>query len=184
MLEAFSISQWNENFTDVNQQRAINQLESGRILYFPELAFSLSAEEKSFLTPEVADPSSKNIGYHPKRNKLWGVKNLGDEDRQKLKNMLHRFAEQSQTLLQQVLPLYHAHLELGRTSFRPVQISGRPTSFRKDDKRLHVDAFPSAPNQGKRILRVFFNINPSADRVWRLGESFENVARHEIGRAH
>jgi hypothetical protein len=66
---------------------------------------------------------------------------------------------------------------MGRTSFRPVQVSNRSSSYRKDDKRLHVDAFPSSPNQGNRILRVFCNINPSADRVWRLGEPFEAVAK-------
>jgi hypothetical protein len=90
---------------------------------------------------------------------------------------LHRYSEYSQTLIRNILPAYYSHLILGRTSFRPVQISGRQSSYRKDDKRLHVDAFPSSPNQGKRILRVFCNINPGEDRVWRVGESFENVAQ-------
>lgn len=49
----------------------------------------------------------------------------------------------------------------------------------KDDTRLHVDAFPATPNQGKRILRVFSNINPSGTpRVWHLGEPFEEVVKH------
>ena len=34
-------------------------------------------------------------------------------------------------------------------------------SWRKDDSRLHVDAFPSRPNHGERILRVFSNVSPS-----------------------
>ena len=34
------------------------------------------------------------------------------------------------------------------------------------------------PTRGKRILRVFSNVNPDGrPRVWRLGESFEAVAR-------
>jgi hypothetical protein len=40
-----------------------------------------------------------------------------------------------------------------------------------------VDAFPSSPNQGRRILRVFSNINSQTARVWRVGESFEQVAQ-------
>ena len=40
--------------------------------------------------------------------------------------------------------------------------SGAPVSWRKDDSRLHVDAFPSRPNRGERILRVFCNVNPDA----------------------
>lgn len=177
MIETFETSQWNEQFTDLNQQRAINKLEGGHILYFPAMAFSLSEEEKAFLTPEVADAKSKNIGYHPEHNKIWGVKNLSDEQRGKLKNMLRRYASHCQTLVANLLPHYQSKLMIGRTSFRPLQVSNRKSSYRKDDKRLHVDAFPSSPNQGKRILRVFCNINPEADRVWRIGEAFENVAQ-------
>jgi hypothetical protein len=58
------------------------------------------------------------------------------------------------------------------------QVETRNTSWRKDDSRLHIDAFPSRPNRGERILRVFVNVNPSgAPRVWRVGEPFETVAR-------
>ena len=177
MLETFTTSELSELFTEPNQQRALQKLESGHVLFFPNLPFTLAADEKLFLTPEFADPASKNIGYHPTLQKLWGVQRLTDEQRHQLKAMMHRYTQHCQTLVQHLLPLYHAHLIMWRTSFRPVQICGRQSSYRKDDKRLHVDAFPSTPNQGKRILRVFCNINPSADRVWRLGESFEEVAQ-------
>jgi hypothetical protein len=59
-----------------------------------------------------------------------------------------------------------------------VEISGRETSPRKDDTRLHVDAFPSSPVGERRILRVFTNVHPGAQtRHWRLGDRFENVAQ-------
>lgn len=180
MIETFTTSEWSEIFTPDNQQRALNQLESGHILYFPQLPFTLTENEKVFLTPKFSDPSSKNISYHPERNKLYGVHKLNDELRHRLKTMLHRYVQHSQTLIRNLLPQYQAHLIMGRTSFRPVQISGRQTSYRKDDKRLHVDAFPSSPNQGKRIIRVFCNVNPTDDRVWRIGEPFEEVAKRFI----
>src|SRR5262249_56248117 len=69
----------------------------------------------------------------------------------------------------------------GRTSFRPVEIAGRPSSWRKDDTRLHIDAFPATPVQGRRILRVFANVNPDGrPRSWRIGDSFDAVARHFV----
>ncbi len=78
-----------------------------------------------------------------------------------------------------LLPGYVPHLQQGKGSFRPVEIAGRATSWRKDDTRLHVDSFPSAPTQGRRILRVFTNIHPlGAPRVWKLGAPFEQVAQH------
>jgi hypothetical protein len=49
---------------------------------------------------------------------------------------------------------------------------------------MHVDAFPSRPNYGERILRVFTNANPDgAPRVWRVGEPFETVAKRFLPRA-
>jgi hypothetical protein len=80
-----------------------------------------------------------------------------------------------------ILPAYGEALA-GRTSFRPVEIRGRKTSTRKDDTKLHIDAFPSLPVGGKRILRVFSNVNPKQqDRIWRIGEDFESVARRFAG---
>ena len=74
-------------------------------------------------------------------------------------------------------PRYAPYVRRARTSFRPQPAVGRAVSWRKDDSRLHVDAFPSRPNHGERILRVFSNVSPDEDRVWRVGESFEAVAR-------
>ena len=74
-------------------------------------------------------------------------------------------------------PRYASRLTRGRTSFRPVEIAGRASSWRKDDTRLHVDAFPATPVHGRRILRVFANVNPyGKPRSWRVGDGFGAVA--------
>jgi hypothetical protein len=66
---------------------------------------------------------------------------------------------------------------------RRAEESTRVQSLRADDRRLHVDAFPSRPNRGERILRVFTNANPEgAARVWRVGEPFEDAARRFLPR--
>jgi hypothetical protein len=42
---------------------------------------------------------------------------------------------------------------------------------------LHIDSFPASPVQGRRILRVFSNVNPNdRARSWRVGEDFTRVA--------
>lgn len=181
MLETFSTQKWNEHFPDSAQQRAIKSLEDGNVLYFPELPFILFPDERAFLSTEFADPHAKNISYHAETHRLWGVRNLTDTQHQQLKEMLNRYSQYAFGLVKGLLPHYALQLIPGRTSYRPVQVTGRVSSYRKDDKRLHVDAFPSAPNQGKRILRVFCNINPNGeDRVWRVGEPFETVANRFI----
>src|SRR5207245_5475219 len=88
------------------------------------------------------------------------------------------FGEWAQALLRRLLPAYRDGLRVGRTSLRPAEVSGRATSWRKDDTRLHVDSFPSQPTRGRRILRVFSNVNPDGrPRRWRVGEPFAAVAR-------
>lgn len=177
MLHTLSTQQWNEHFPDSVQKEAIQALENGRIIYFPQLPFILEDKEKSFLSPDFADPHAKNISYHAQTNKLWGVQHVSDSQHQQLKKLMARFSQYSFTLIQGILPHYANQLITARTSYRPVQINGRITSCHKDDKRLHIDAFPSAPNQGKRILRVFSNINPyGEERVWKVGEPFDKVA--------
>ena len=90
--------------------------------------------------------------------------------------MMTRYRTQSHLLVNTILPRYKDHLHLAPTSFRPNQIVTRNQSWRADDKRLHVDAFPSRPNYGERILRVFINVNPNkVPRVWRIGEPFEAI---------
>jgi 3-deoxy-D-manno-oct-2-ulosonic acid (Kdo) hydroxylase len=61
-------------------------------------------------------------------------------------------------------------------SLRPLEEKGRDLPLHKRNDLLHVDAFPSRPTRGDRILRVFTNINPSAARVWRTGEPFHLLA--------
>lgn len=177
MLHTLLNQKWDGHFAESVQQQAMHSLENGRILFLPDLNFSLNPNERAFLNPDYADPKAKNVSYSVENKKLWGVQNLTDAEHIALKTMMSRFAKSAIDLMNNLFPRYSAQLIIGRTSFRPVQVSNRKTSYRKDDKRLHVDAFPSAPNQGKRILRVFCNVNPNGeDRIWRVGEPFETVA--------
>ena len=90
---------------------------------------------------------------------------------------MRRFAAQAETLARGLLAPYGTHLRTARTSFRPAEIAGRAYSPRKDDKRLHIDAFPTRPTHGERILRLFSNVAPDGKtRDWRVGEPFADLA--------
>src|SRR6202008_838257 len=78
----------------------------------------------------------------------------------RLREMMARFSDCAGALANAGLPVYHPHLSRPRASFRPAEIAGRATSWRKDDTRPHIDSFPATPVQGRRILRVFTNVNP------------------------
>ncbi len=181
-LENIAGGSWQGPFPDTAVTRAIAALEGGRLLFFPELAFALQADEVMFLDPACSDGRAKNLSYDSGAQELKGTA-LPMLERERLKAMVARFAKQAQALVANILPSYVPHLRLGRTSYRPVEVKERPASYRKDDSRLHVDAFPSRPNRGERILRVFSNVNPNGQaRLWRVGEPFEACAERFLPR--
>ncbi|MFM9425975.1 hypothetical protein RCH10_002415 [Variovorax sp. GrIS 2.14] len=159
----------------------IAALEAGKVLYFPRLGFELLPEERGLLTAAVLSPDVRNISLNAD-GKLKGA--AGDDAVQRAAAaMVSRFREQAQQLIHGLLPHYTPALRLAPTSYRPAQVETRVQSWRADDKRLHVDSFPSRPNYGERILRVFTNANPDGlPRVWRVGEPFEAVAARFLPR--
>ena len=164
-------TEWKTNST---RDKWVTDLEAGKVLHFTKLEFPISALELSFFSPEIRNPKSRNISLDASGN-LKGASG-SNEVQAGLGAMMGRFRGQAQLLVNSCFPGYKEHLRLAPTSFRPNQIETRTQSWRADDRRLHVDAFPSRPNYGERILRVFINVNPSnVARVWRVGEPFEAV---------
>jgi hypothetical protein len=94
--------------------------------------------------------------------------------------MIERFGSQAARLVLDLLP--YAQVERARTSFRPVQVKDRSYSKISDDRLLHIDAFPSRPMRGRRILRFFANVAPDTSRRWHVGEPFEDFAAHFLPR--
>lgn len=155
-------------------------VESGQVLRFPYLPFALLESELKFRDPRWADGKAKNISVRWPGGDMRGAVGAA-ADMAALKAMIVRYAEQSEAFALRLFPHYRGHLVRGNTSFRPVSVAGRETSWRKDDTRLHVDAFPSNPMHGTRLLRVFCNVNPNGEaRKWRVGEAFEDHARRYL----
>ncbi|MGE3151049.1 MAG: Kdo hydroxylase family protein [Nitrospiraceae bacterium] len=181
VLTTFDIDRWEGPFPAEAQAQAVDALESGRLLYLPRLSFVLDQAERHFLSPQWSDGKAKNVSYDPVKDDLRGT-TVRHQERLALRHMMARYAAQARSLLESLVPSYRAHLSQARTSFRPVEVMGRIQSFKRDDRLLHTDAFPSRPSRGHRILRVFSNVNPDGqDRIWRVGEPFEAMARKFIG---
>ena len=155
-------------------QSAAATLEAGNVLFQQAGFFRVGAAEQELCSPSVL-ASGKNVSFDPSTGHIGGSA-LSGELAAALRGMVSRFSDEAQAFVVRTCPEYAAHLVRGRTSFRPVEIAGRPSSWRKDDTRLHIDAFPATPVQGRRILRVFANVNPHGrPRSWRIGDSFGEV---------
>src|SRR5262249_30720987 len=92
--------------------------------------------------------------------------------------LMSRFSDDAQAQVDRLFPGYRGRVRRGRTSFRPVEVAGRASSWRQDDTRLHIDSFPASPVRGQRILRVFANVNPDGrPRSGRVGGDSESAGR-------
>lgn len=154
--------------------QAARLLEHGSVVLIPDLEFDTEGFE-DVMFADVSDEGTKNVSYNPKTRELKGTTAEGAA-REKLTEVVARYSRWAEALVREVLPAYAEGLQLGRTSYRP-RAADHNLSRRKDDRRLHVDAFPSTPLQGRRILRVFRNVNPNGEaRLWRVGEPFAQHA--------
>jgi hypothetical protein len=174
MLESLPLSDWKGPYDAVLKAGAVAALERGAVLFFPDLRFALAEPEKEFLDAGVSDGKAKNISLDPASGKLQASSLHGEKARE-LAAMMERFGSQAARLVHDLLP--YRDVERARTSFRPVQVKGRSYSKINDDRLLHIDAFPSRPMRGRRILRFFANVAPHSPRRWHVGEPFEDFAK-------
>ena len=178
-IVSLDVTSWRATQPPEVQQAAIRVLEGGGVLVLPKLAFELLEGERRFLSPQWSNARAKNISLDGAA--LKGARG-GSEDLAALAQMIARFATCAADLVTALFPRYAPYVKRARTSYRPQPAVGRALSWRKDDSLLHIDAFPSRPNRGERILRVFCNVNSGADRVWRVGENFAAMARRFLPR--
>ena len=177
VIQSFDIKSWNPNLTSADTDKIALTLEQGAVIYLPELNFMLLDDEKKFYSPHWLNGKRKNIS-------LEGYEVRGatgtPEDLAQMSAMITRYSNQATLLIHTLFPNYASYLNTARTSYRPNLVGAEVArSWKKDDSRLHIDAFPSRPNYGERILRVFTNINTdNVPRVWRVGEAFENAAKY------
>lgn len=158
------------------QRDYLSHLEHGGILFLPHLGFAFAPSETRFLSPDWSDGKSKNIYLRGFERTIKGAKGNAEE-LAAMSALIERYSLQATSLIEHLLPSYMPHAKPANTSLRCVEAAGRNTSWRKDDRRLHADAFPSKPTAGTRILRVFTNVNPhNKPRVWNVGEPFADMA--------
>src|SRR5205085_3134163 len=93
--------------------------------------------------------------------------------RRPLESMMARFAAWATSLTAELLPSYPAALTQDRVTYRPHE--------RSATQALHVDSSYGYPTEGRGMLRLFTNVDPSGrPRVWQVGEPFESFARRFV----
>ena len=154
------------------------ELEKGQILFFRQPPFVLPEDDVNFLVSQKASDSRlhKNISYRPGKDLLRGFSD-GKENQQRVHRIMRDYSSQVMQFVSRFLAPYAGKLLMDFASFRPLEEDGRNLPLHKKNDLLHVDAFPSRPTRGGRILRVFTNVNPSKGRVWFVTDRFPALAK-------
>jgi hypothetical protein len=154
------------------------QLEDGQILFFDHIPYDFPETDRQFLLAQRQSDSRihKNISYRPRQDMLRGSVADSKEDVERLHNIMRHFSEEIVGLLTRVLAPYAKHWTLDYASYRPEEEQNRDLSLHKRNDLLHVDAFPTRPTRGGRILRCFTNINPTRTRNWLTTDRFPAIA--------
>lgn len=178
-VEDYKSSGWVGAEQHIARSRAYcEMLERGQILQFRELPFSFPLIDQEFLRNQEWTElrMHKNISYRPGEDVLRGIS--GDTATvQRVHSIMRNYSARVVEFVGDFLAPYRERWNLDFASFRPLEEEGRDLPLHKRNDLLHVDAFPSRPTRGGRILRVFTNLNMTRPRVWNTAENFEVLAQ-------
>jgi hypothetical protein len=149
-------------------------LEAGDILFFSQTPFEFPEDDVQFLLTrkQAGGAFHKNIAYRPAADRITGADDSGPEA-ERLREIMRNYSRRSAEFLGGFLSPYGKRWKLDFASYRPLEERGRSARVRARNDLPHVDAFPTRPTNGDRILRFFSNINPSQNRVWITSQTFD-----------
>lgn len=152
------------------------RLERGELIYYPTCPFPLpEGKDREFLLEQRQGGGHKNISYDPCRDKAAGFQHVSPAQAERFRDLLADFSRVATTWVSGVLPRYAHSWQLDRVSYRPQEEATRRLRLTARNDLLHVDAFPSRPTNGSRILRLFVNVNPTEPRVWVTSDPFAQL---------
>jgi hypothetical protein len=154
------------------------ELEAGNILYFAQTPFTISPQDREVLLGQKQTSAAyhKNVAYRPAEDRVTGLEKSESAEAEKLRVILKHYSDQAAKILAELLPPYAGKWKLDFASYRPIEERGRPARLHARNDLPHVDAFPTRPTNGDRILRLFTNINPTQSRVWLTAPPFAAIA--------
>jgi hypothetical protein len=162
------------------------RLERGEIEYFSVCPFPIpEGEDLQFLLEQrLASRAHKNVSFDPRTGRVGGFHRVSPAQAERLGELLAAFQRNATSWLAGVLPRYAQSWRLDQVSYRPEEEATRKLRLKARNDLLHVDAFPSRPTNGHRILRLFVNINPAEPRVWCTSLPFRQLLErygHQAG---
>ncbi len=162
------------------------RLERGEVIYYPVCPFPMpEGDDRLFLQQQhLASRAHKNISYNPATGRAAGFLRQSPEQAARLRDLLAAFSKNATAWAGKMLPRYTSTWRLDQVSFRPEEEATRVLRQKARNDLIHVDAFPSRPTNGHRILRLFVNVNSTEPRIWVTSDPFAKLLTrfgHKVG---
>lgn len=152
------------------------RLERGELVAFSPCPFSLpEGADRTFLFEQRLHSSKKDINYDPETEDVTGFDYQSDAQEDRLVRIMKDFSRSAQDWLAGMLPCYERAWRVDRASYRPEEEATRKLRLTARNDLLHIDAFPTRPTQGYRLLRLYVNIHRTDPRVWVTSETFDKL---------
>jgi 3-deoxy-D-manno-oct-2-ulosonic acid (Kdo) hydroxylase len=156
---------------------SVDALESSDLLFFPACPFALPpAGQLEFLRRQPnAGFGHKDVSYDPARGRLGGQKASHPSEARRLSDVFNQFSESATSWIATRFPTYAAGIARDRVTLRTEEEATRTLRLTARNDLLHIDNFPTRPSGGRRILRLYVNINSTDAQVWATSEPFKQL---------
>jgi hypothetical protein len=160
-------------------------LERNELVSIPTCPFALpTGDDHSFLLAQTTPHGRKDLSFDPLTGSLGGSRSASTVQ-QRLASILTAFSDAATAWITATFPAYATGLVKDRVTLRTQEEATRALRLTSRNDLLHIDNFPTRPTLGRRILRVYTNINPADPQVWAISERFPQLvarfaARHPV----
>jgi len=163
--------------TIVDAQISAEALEQNELQVLTDCPFSLpDDDDRAFLfSQQSISRGSKDISFDPCNGRLTGLRLLDQHSRTRLAGILAKFSAGVTDWLQNCIPEYASGLSRDRVSLRTREEATRVSRLVARNDLLHIDHFPTRPSFGRRIVRVYVNIDPTDSHIWSVSERFPEL---------
>jgi len=135
------------------------------------------ADDQDFLRTQDLH-RAKEIIFEPESDRLTGFRIRSNEDTQRLRRILDGCQREAARFIRNALPEYAGAIEPFRTCFHVAEEATRCLRVTSRHDLLHVDALHQSG--GRRLLRLFVNLNPVDPRIWATSDTLAKVLPAEL----
>jgi len=164
---------WRVRMTSAEEQTLAERLEAGELVVWPTCPFTLPTEQDSTFLRSQQSPTA--ISLDPQSGLLDHPRAASADDAEQLAAILRNFSRSASGWLAHQLPEYAGKWTRDRSSWLSFEEATRPCRHQDRNDLLHIDTSPDRPTNGRRILRLYVNLNQNEPRVWVMSHPFERV---------